>query len=123
MSTTKTTMPVTWFEVHTPDPDRARSFYGDVFGWDFQSVMPGYDMISLGERAPIGGGIASTGPEHRPMAVFNVQVEDVRETCERITEAGGTVVAEPQETEDGLAFAYVADLDGSVFGVWKPPSS
>jgi len=28
-----------------------------------------------------------------------------------------------QTTPDGLAFAYVADPDGSTFGVWTPPSA
>ena len=26
---------VTWFEIGTPDPEGARRFYGDLFGWTF----------------------------------------------------------------------------------------
>ena len=113
--------PVSWFEIHTPDPVRAKAFYGGAFGWTFSDDMPGYSMIAAGTGAPIGGGVASTGPEHPAMAVFNVQVPDVAAACARVEALGGAVVMPVQQTPDGLAFAYVADPDGSVFGVWTPP--
>lgn len=121
MSTqTSTHNPVTWFEIHATDVDRSRTFYGDVFGWTFQSAAPGYDMIGLGESAPIGGGITQVRPGGGPMTVFNVQVDDVAAACEAVGRAGGSVVMPAQTTDDGLDFAYVADPDGSVVGVWKP---
>lgn len=113
--------PVTWFEVHTPDPTRAKAFYGGAFGWTFEDDAPGYSMIAAGTGAPIGGGIASKGPDFPAMAVFNVQVPDVAAACGRVEELGGTVVVPRQTTPIGLEFAYVADPDGSTFGVWTPP--
>ena len=120
-SDTITANPVSWFEIHTPDPVRAKAFYGGALGWTFSDDMPGYSMIAAGTGAPIGGGVASTGPEHPAMAVFNVQVPDVAAACARVEALGGAVVMPVQQTPDGLAFAYVADPDGSVFGVWTPP--
>jgi predicted enzyme related to lactoylglutathione lyase len=113
--------PVTWFEVHTPDPDRSKAFYRDAFGWTFDDSMPGYSMIAAGTDAPIGGGIAALEPGQRPMAVFNVQVEDVAAACDRVGKVGGTVVVGKQSTPFGLDFAYVSDPDGNTFGVWTPP--
>lgn len=69
--------PVTWFEVHTADPDRAKGFYGQLFGWTFTEEAPGYTMIGLGPDAPIGGGIAAGRFGQPPLAVFLVQVADV----------------------------------------------
>jgi hypothetical protein len=121
MSTrTKTRNPVTWFEIHATDPERARSFYGDVFGWSFENEAPSYDMIGMGEGAPIGGGLTAVREGGAPMNVFNVQVEDVAATCDTVVQAGGSVVIAMQTTPTGLDFAYVADPDGSVFGLWKP---
>ena len=117
-----TTNPVTWFEVHTPDPARTRRFYEAMFGWSFAADMAGYDLIGMGEDAPIGGGIASTGPDHLPMNVFCVQVTDVEDVCRRVGEAGGSVVRDRQTSDAGLAFAYLSDPNGSVFGVWTPPT-
>ncbi|HUG83423.1 MAG TPA: VOC family protein [Euzebya sp.] len=116
-----TTDPVTWFEVHTPDPTRSKTFYGQLFGWTFNDEVPGYSTVLLGDAAPIGGGIASTGPAHRPMTVFNIQVPDVQASCDAVEGAGGKVAMPPQTTPDGLHFAYLTDPDGSTFGVWTPP--
>lgn len=122
MSTQITTRnPVTWFEIHTGDPERTRRFYGEAFGWTFHNEGPGYDMIGMGDEAPIGGGLASNRPGQVPMTVFNVQVEDVDATCEAVSAAGGTVTMPPESAPNGLRFAYVADPDGSILGLWTPP--
>ncbi|MFA5885073.1 MAG: VOC family protein [Acidimicrobiia bacterium] len=116
-----TANPVTWFEIHSPDPTAAKAFYGGAFGWTFDDEVPGYSMIAAGTSAPIGGGIASRGPDQPARAVFNVQVPDVETACARVAELGGSVVMAKQSTPDGLEFAYVADPDGATFGLWTPP--
>jgi predicted enzyme related to lactoylglutathione lyase len=123
MSNTATPDPVTWFEVHSADPDRAKAFYGAVFGWSFDDAMPGYSMIGLGDEAPIGGGIAHSNGDYPNDAVFMVQVPDVAAALAAATEHGGSVVAQQQSTPLGLTFGYAANPDGSVFGVWCPPPS
>jgi predicted enzyme related to lactoylglutathione lyase len=114
---------VTWFEVITTDPTRAQGFYGPLFGWKFEDDDSGYILINQGDGAATGGGMARVRDGGRPMAVFNVQVDDVSTACERAHDLGGTVVMPPQSTPDGLAFAYLADADGNTFGVWKPPGA
>jgi predicted enzyme related to lactoylglutathione lyase len=113
---------VSWFEIHSADPARAKSFYADVFGWEFDDSMPGYSMIELGDGAPIGGGIADNKGEYPNNAVFMVQVADVAATLAVIRQHGGSVVADVQETPFGLSFGYAANPDGSVFGLWCPPA-
>lgn len=115
--------PVTWFEVHTSDPSRAEAFYGSVFGWTFDHSMPGYTAVDLGSDAPHGGGIADTGGERPSQAVFNIQVPDVAAACEAVASAGGSVVMPVTSMDNGLSFAYIADPDGSVVGLWCPPSA
>ncbi len=122
MSNTATINPVTWFEIHTADPDKAKAFYGEVFGWRFEDSMPGYSMIGLGDGAPIGGGIAHSDGAYPNDAIFLVQVPDVAATLTKIVDAGGSIVADAQTVPDvGLTFAYAANPDGSVFGLWCPP--
>jgi predicted enzyme related to lactoylglutathione lyase len=124
MTTTNTTPripdPVTWFEIHSADPDRAKQFYGDVFGWAFDDSLPGYSMIQLGD-GPIGGGVFHTGGNAPNDAVFMVQVPDVAATLTSVQEHGGSVVVDAQKMPTGLSFGYAANPDGSVFGVWCPP--
>lgn len=122
MSNTATPAPVTWFEVHTADPEKAKRFYADAFGWQFDDSMPGYSMITLGDGAPIGGGIAHTDGASPNDAVFNIQVPDVAAALTRVADAGGSIVADVQSTPLGLSFAYAANPDGSVFGLFCPPA-
>ena len=122
MSNTATPNPVSWFEVHTADPERAKAFYGAVFGWTYDDSMPGYSMIGLGDDAPIGGGIAHSDGNFPNDAVFMVEVPDVAAALAAAAEHGGSVVAEQQATPFGLTFGYAANPDGSVFGVFCPPA-
>ena len=115
------TNPVTWFEIHTADPERAKAFYGGVFGWTFDDAVPGYTFIQQGDGAPIGGGIAATGGETPNDAVFNIQVADVAEALAAVKEHGGSIVVEADKTPTGVTFGYAANPDGSVFGLWTPP--
>ncbi len=55
-------------------------------------------------------------------ATFLVQVPDVAAALVTVTEHGGSVVTDRQETPFGLTFGYAANPDGSVFGVWCPPA-
>lgn len=120
---TATPNPVTWFEIHSADPDRAKAFYGSVFGWSFDDSMPDYSMIDLGDGAAIGGGIAHNDGKYPNDATFLVQVPDVAAALESVAEHGGSVVADAQKTDFGLTFGYAANPDGSVFGVWCPPAA
>ena len=120
-ASTHTPNPVTWFEVHTADPDRAKRFYGAAFGWRFDDSNEGYTMIELGDDAPIGGGIAHTGRAMPNAGLFMVQVPDVAAALAAVREAGGSVVADAASTPFGLTYGYGADPDGTVFGVWCPP--
>src|SRR5688572_15230231 len=115
---------VTWFEVHSAKPGEASEFYGGLFGWTFTDLGDGsYFDIGQGADARIGGGLANTGGEWPSHVIPCVQVADVAATCERATELGGAVLAGPNQTPSGITFAYVADREGSPFGVWCPPQA
>ncbi len=47
--------PVQWFEVAATDLERAKTFYSNVFNFEFQFVeMPGSSMYMFGEPDKIG---------------------------------------------------------------------
>jgi hypothetical protein len=105
----------------SPDTARAKTFYGELFGWTFSEAGPDYSLVGLGDDAPIGGGIAPLIEGQAQMAIICVQVADVAETCGRVEELGGHVLTPAQTMDDGLTFAYVADPDFGVLGVRTPP--
>jgi predicted enzyme related to lactoylglutathione lyase len=114
-----------WIDTTQPDPEAAAGFYGDLFGWDMEDVMPADSPVRyyIGRRD--GGDVAavSSRPEGAPEgAVWNtyVWVDDADATAAKVREAGGTVVSEPMDVFDSGRMAVFADRAGAVFAVWQP---
>jgi uncharacterized protein len=114
---------VTWFEIHTAQASEAVEFYSGLFGWTFTLMGEGYQDIKQGDGQLIGGGLAETGGQWPSTVIPCIQVHDVAATVEQATKLGGTLLAGPNETPTGVAFAYLADREGSAFGIWRPPSA
>ena len=113
-----------WVDTSQPDPEAAVSFYGPLFGWEFEDVMP---PDSAGEyfMARIrGSDVAAVGsiPEAAPQqAMWNtyVWVESADETASKVRDAGGSVVMEPFDVMDAGRMAVFTDPEGAVFCVWQ----
>jgi predicted enzyme related to lactoylglutathione lyase len=113
-----------WVDTSQPNPKAAVDFYGGLFGWEFEDVMP--------EGAPgeyyigriRGGDVAAVGsiPEGAPrMAMWNtyVWVESTDATAAKVLDAGGKVLMEPFDVMDAGRMAVFADPEGAVFCVWQ----
>ena len=124
MSTAATPAPVGWFEIAGTDTAKTEAFYGQLFNWTFGDgpVGPAYRMADTGEGLP---GAVTTAQAGMPTnyAMFSVMVPDVAAACEQVAALGGKVLAGPETLPDGLTFANFADPDGSVVGVFAPPSA
>jgi len=112
-----------WIDTTQPDPEAAVAFYGELFGWEFENVMPpgspGYHVARIR-----GGDVAavSAPPEGAPpMAVWNsyVWVTDADETAGKVRAAGGSVLMEPFEVGPAGRMAVFADPAGAAFCVWR----
>ena len=114
---------VAWFEVATDNAQDAEEFYGELFGWTFESdpnVSDGLDyrLISSRGAEAASGGLMVTGGRLPNHSVFYVAVADLAEACERVEKLGGSVVlSQPDATP---AFAYVQDRSGNQFGIFTP---
>jgi predicted enzyme related to lactoylglutathione lyase len=113
-----------WIDTSQPDPEAAVSFYGELFGWEFEDVMPpGSDGKYFIGRIR-GGDVAAVGsvPEGAPpAAMWNtyVWVESADETASKVQDAGGSVVMEPFDVMDAGRMAVFADPEGAAFCVWQ----
>src|ERR1700704_6747525 len=94
-----------WIDTSQPDPEAAVAFYGGLFGWEIEDVMPpgseGKYFIARirgGDVAGIGS-IAEGAP---PTATWNtyIWVESADETAAKVTGAGGRVLMEPFDVMD-----------------------
>lgn len=115
--TTTPTGKVTWFEITTNDTAAARSFYEGLFGWEAQGDPDVYSMFP-----PAAGGIPGGLMPARGMptyACFGVEVDDVDVAFGRAVELGATVVVEPTDNPGGVRSAYLRDLDGNLFSIYR----
>lgn len=109
-----------WFELHTPDYERAVAFYRDVFGWETHTAGDTddfrYTTQGEGENALAGIMDSTTyAPEDAPAAwTVYFEVEDADATLEQVAELGGKVEREAEDTPYGR-LAAASDPTGTRF--------
>jgi predicted enzyme related to lactoylglutathione lyase len=112
-----------WVDTSQPDPDKAVGFYADLFGWQFEDVLPG-DAPGSYHIARIGGGdVAAVGsiPEGAPpVAEWNTYVwVDSADAAAAAARAAGGQAMEPFDVMDAGRMAVVTDPEGATFCVWE----
>jgi uncharacterized protein len=113
-----------WVDTSQPDPGAAVSFYGQLFGWEFEDVMPPESGGEYFMARIRGSDVAAVGsiPEAAPQqAMWNtyVWVESADETASKVSDAGGSVVMEPFDVMDAGRMAVFTDPEGAMFCVWQ----
>jgi uncharacterized protein len=120
--------PVVHFEVIGKDPQRLRTFFGDLFGWQFDTPSPvaeevsapdnyGFlDLVTSEDGTGIRGGVGG-GPKYESHAVFYVGVPNVEAALQRAERLGGTRVMGPATSPSGLVVGHFTDPEGTVIGV------
>ena len=113
---------VIWFELWVTDIKRAKTFYGELFGWTFRAMAeydPDYWLIDAGELRGTIGALWPTDVEPTDSgAVVYVAVTDLPDVVARAVHLGGTLVREPTEVGDGSSFALIRDPGGLLLGLW-----
>lgn len=76
-----------------------------------------------GADSGIGGHITSLGHEPQNYVTFYVQMDGLEAYLAKATDLGGKKLAGPIHLPNGR-FAWMADLDGNIIGLWKggPPA-
>ena len=116
---------VVHFEIHAENPQRAVSFYTDLFGWQFAKWDGPMDYwtIKTGSREDRGidGGMVQRRGTIDGTAVIafvcTVDVADLAATLAKATAIGGTI-ALPKMPIPGVGWlAYAKDTEGNIFGM------
>jgi predicted enzyme related to lactoylglutathione lyase len=117
------------FEIPADDVDRARSFYGSIFGWELQDIPEmGYTIVrTVGvddhqmptESGAINGGMMKRSAETPSSPVLTIDVASIDDALAKIEGAGGKVVR-PRTPIPGMgAVAYFTDTEGNTLGLWE----
>jgi uncharacterized protein len=111
-----------WVDLQTSDPEAARSFYGELFGWQFEIGPPETGSYAVCRLR--GHGVAGIGgeptQEGMPTAwTTYIATDDVDADAERISANGGSIMMGPMDVMTQGRMAIAADPTGAVFGLWQ----
>ena len=116
-------MPATFrhFAINADDVPRAKRFYEDVFGWEFEPWGPpdfhriknaGHELFgALQSRRELKPGVRMAGCE------ATLGVEDLKATLVAVERNGGRILMRPYRIEGVGELAYVEDTEGNLVGV------
>ena len=115
------THPVAFFEIVSPDPERARRFYADVFGWTYEVDDDGYALVDTGAGdGAVTGGIGPSEADGDVGVKIYVRTDDLEGSLTKVKAAGGETVLPPMDLPGGFGtIAVVVDLDGNPLGLWS----
>ena len=113
---------LTWVELQTKDPDSARPFYCDLFGWSSETQeLEGTAYTSFKtDEGYIGGCVEMPKGEHAPPTwLVYLETEDVDALLAKSAELGGGTIVPAQDVPEAGRYAILRDPQGASFGVLK----
>lgn len=123
MSKIRKTTPanIVWFEIPADKPERAKAFYGKLFGWKINPFpgMPDYEHIDTGgpDAAPDGGLMKRMHPGHTITAY--ILVPSVTRHMAKVGKLGGSI-CKPKTAVPGMGyFAICQDPENNTFALWE----
>ena len=118
---------IVWHDLLTNDPAASKRFYGELFGWEFESVGSfagmgsdtAYTLIRHNGRL-IGGMIDTVALNNRTdisQWVVVMSVEDVDAAAQGFTDNGGSVLTPPRDLQRRGRIAVVQDKAGALLAL------
>jgi len=98
-----------------------KTFYQEVFGWEFTDWGPSYLSFS---GAGIDGGFngESTVEATKPGVLVVLFADDLEATLVRVKESGAEIIAEIYDFPGGRRFHFI-DPNGNELAIWSPPEN
>ena len=116
---------IVWFEIPADNPERAKTFYGNLFGWKM-NPFPGNN-----EYLHIDTGGADNSPDgalkrrtHAGEPVVNyISVDSVNKFADKLVKLGGKICMAKTAVPQMGYFAICQDTEGNAFGLWESNSA
>ena len=125
------------FELPADDPERAATFYRELFGWDIQRFEGSADnregfeywmvrTVPTGENGMpngpgVNGGLMRRMYPGQPPVNY-ISVENIEEFTQRAQRLGAKVLMEKQSFPGMGWFAQLTDPEGNLFAIWQTDS-
>ena len=111
-----------WFEIPADSIERAKKFYGSLFGWKFnklQAAVSDYWHIDTGgkDASPDGGLMPRLHPQ-QPITNY-VSVPSVSKAAAKVEKLGGTICKAKTAVSGMGYFVICLDTEGNTFALWE----
>ncbi|WP_037607046.1 VOC family protein [Streptacidiphilus rugosus] len=111
-----------WAQLSARDPEAAKTFYGQLFGWtaetDPDPQYGGYTTFSLA-GSPAAAVASLMNPQQPVMWLLSFAAPDVEAACADAKSGGAQVWMEPMDVGDLGRWALLSDPTGAPFAVWQ----
>ena len=113
---------IVWFEIPADNVERARTFYGKLFGWtitEFAGAKKPYWHIDTGgdDDTPDGGMMERQGQGHN---ITNyVGVPSVDRAAAKVEKLGGKICMEKTAVPEMGYFVVCQDTESNMFALWE----
>lgn len=112
---------ICWFEIPADNPERAKKFYGSLFGWKIE-LFPGmtdyWHIDTGGGDETLDGGLMTRKHPDQPITNY-VAVSSVDESAAKVQELGGTICKPKTAIPQMGYFAICRDTEGNEFALWE----
>jgi predicted enzyme related to lactoylglutathione lyase len=119
--------PVVHYEIIGRDPERLRAYFGELFGWHFDTSSPVAEAVSEPDNygfvshepadgTGIPGGVGG-GARYEAHVIFYVGVPDVEAALAAAERLGGKRQMGPERSPAGLVVGHFTDPEGNLIGV------
>ncbi len=119
-----------WNELMTPDLEKAKSFYRELFGWTFkeetiaQGPMAGQPyVVAYAGEAMVAGMLPLCAPEVPPNWGSYVTVDNLDNALVKVEEMGGKVLIPGTPVKDVGSFAVIQDNTGAFLMLMEYPAA
>ncbi|MCZ9305640.1 VOC family protein [Corynebacterium sp. c9Ua_112] len=110
-------MPV-WLDLASTDAVKSEKFYGELLGWEFESLADGYSVAKK-QGMPVAG-IAQIPEGNQSVWGVLLYTPDVKKAHDKAVQAGAKSVLEPQDLGERGDMAVLIDPSGATIGLRNP---
>lgn len=118
---------IIWRDLLTDDPAASQRFYGELFGWTFESVGAASNLKSdaaytlIRHNGKLIGGMIDTlalnGRRDISQWIVLMSVEDIDARVKTVTAGGGEVITPPTDMQNRGRLAVIRDAEGALLGL------
>jgi len=118
---------IIWRDLLTNDPAASQQFYGELFGWTFESIGAASNLDSdsdytlIRHNGELIGGMIDTislnGRADISQWIISMSVEDIDARIKTVTASGGKVMTPPTDLQDRGRIAVISDAEGALIGL------